>query len=118
MFADKFRNDIAVRLLEKFDNGGLGAVITVSSPNVDPLLPPSSNDTVSNISSFVKGVSQSILNNDPNLVATDIQVIVAAVHVTPIVGGRVIINGQTGTIVRVDAIPAAGDAAIYKFFVR
>lgn len=114
----RFRNDIAPRLLGKFNNGGVATVIRVLTPNADPLLPPSETATATEVNSFARGVSSNILTADPNLVATDVQVIVAAVDYVPTVAAHIELNGARRAIVRVDAIPAAGEPAIYRFFVR
>lgn len=114
----RFRNDVAPRLLERFGNGGVKTIIRVLTDNVDPLLPPTSTTTETDVNAVVRGVSANILTADPNLVATDLQVIVAAISYIPDVGDHVKINGQTRAVVRVDAIPAAGDPAVYRFFMR
>lgn len=114
----RFRNDIAPRLLDKFGNGGVRTVLRVLTPNADPLLPPSEVLMATEVSAVARGVSSSILTADANLVATDLQVIVAAIDYAPDVGAIVEINGSNRAVVRVDAIPAAGDPAIYRFFLR
>lgn len=114
----RFRNDTAPRLLAKFGNGGVKTVIQVVVQPVDPLLPPTVTPTYTDIDAHVKGVSASILTADPNLVASDLQVISAAISYTPAVGDVVKINATDRRVVRVDAIPAAGDPAIYRWFVR
>lgn len=114
----RFRNDVAPRLLAKFGNGGVKTVIRVLTPNVDPLLPPSEVATATPVNAVARGVSSSILTADANLVSTDVQIIVAAIDYIPTVGAHIELNGDTRAIVRVDAIPAAGDPAVYRFFVR
>lgn len=114
----RFRNDTAPRLLAKFSNGGVKSTIKVVVQPVDPLLPPTVTKTYADIDAYVSGVSSSILSADPNLVASDLQVIAAAVLYTPDIGGIVSVNSTDKRIVRVDAIPAAGDPAIYRFFLR
>jgi len=114
----RFRNDTAPRLLAKFGNGGVDSVIRVLTPNADPLLPPTQDSVVVEVNASVRGVSASILNADPNLVASDLQVIVAAIEYQPSVADHVQINGNQRQVVRVDAIPAAGDPAVYRFFLR
>jgi len=114
----RFRNDVAPRLLAKFGNGGVATVIRVLTPNPDPLLPPTEDATAIDVNAVARGVSTSILTADANLVATDVQIIVAAINYDPAVGDIVELNGAERAVVRVDAIPAAGDPAIYRFFVR
>lgn len=114
----RFRNNVAPRLLEKFGNGGVMSVIRVVDNDPDPLLPPDETVTRIEFNAVARGVSENILNGDPNLVSTDLQVICAAIDYVPSVGERVEINGQDKLTVRVDAIPAAGDPAIYRFFLR
>ena len=67
---------------------------------------------------MARGISSNILTADPNLVATDVQIIVAAIDYVPAVADHVELNGSVRAVVRVDAIPAGGDPAIYRFFVR
>lgn len=114
----RFRDDVAPRLLAKFGNGGVETVITVTTQNPDPLLPPTTESTSVEVNAVARGVSSNILTADSNLVATDVQVIVAAINYVPQVGDFVAINGYDRAVVRVDAIPAAGDPAIYRFFLR
>ena len=115
---DRFRRDIAPRLLERFANGGTVAVARSTTPGAGPLDPPVVSETSSPFNASVRGVSASILTADANLVATDLQAICAAIDYVPAVGGMVEINGSVRAIVRVDAIPAAGDPAAYRFFLR
>ena len=114
----RFRNDVAPRLMSRFDNDGVDVVIRVITPNPDPLLPPAESATSNHVNAVAFGVSGTILTSDANLVATDLIIRVAAIDYIPVVGAWVDINGDTRAIVRVDAIPAAGDAAFYRFFVR
>jgi hypothetical protein len=114
----RFRNDIAPRLLARFENGGVQSQTVTVTPNVDPLLPPSEVTVTAPFNAAVSGVSGSILTGDPNLVATDNQAICAAIDYVPVSGARVSVNGAVRLIVRVDAIPAAGEPAAYRFFMR
>ncbi len=114
----RFRNDTAPRLLAKFGNGGVRTTIQVIVQPVDPLLPPTVTKTYADIDAYVSGVSSRILSADPNLAASDLQVISAAVSYTPDVGDIVNVNSQDRRVVRVDSIPAAGDPAVYRFFLR
>lgn len=117
----RFRNEIAPRLLDKFNNGGVKTVVTFVTEHPDPLRGPTLCEDCAirtDIDTYVSGVSSSILASDVNLVVSDLQVIVAALNVVPEVGELVEINGDDRRILRVDAIPAAGPPAIYRFFVR
>lgn len=114
----RFRNDTAPRLLAKFANGGTEVVVRSLTPNPDPLMPPVASESRSAFNAYAKGVSAQMVAADPNLVATDLMLICAAVDYQPAVDGVVAVNGASRRIMRVDAIPAAGDPAIYKFYVR
>lgn len=114
----RFRNDTAPRLLAKFANGGTEVVLREAVPSPDPLQPPASVESRSGVNAYAKGVSAQMVAADPNLVATDLMLICAAVDYLPAVGGVVAVNNQPRRIIRVGAIPAAGDPAIYKFYVR
>lgn len=114
----RFRNDVAPRLLAKFGNGGVDVVLQVVTPTPNPLEPDAVDYVREDVKAVARGVSSSILTADPNLVASDVQVICAAIDYVPAVADVVAINGTDKRVVRVDAIPAAGDPAIYRFFLR
>ena len=115
----RFRDDVAPRLMRSIgDNGGVAVVVRGLSPNPDPLLPPAAVDTPQDIPAYAKGISAEMLSADPNLQVTDLRVIVAAVDYAPKVNDIVRINGADRRVIRVDAVPAAGDPAIYWMFVR
>ena len=114
----RFRNDIAPRLLARFENGGVESQTVTVTPNVDPLLPSSESVVSAPFNAVVRGVSGKFIADDPNLVASDLQAICAAVDYVPVNGARVLVNDVARLIVRVDAIPAAGDPAAYRFFLR
>lgn len=114
----RFRTDIAPRLLARFENGGVLSETVTVTPNVDPLLPPSETVVSATFNAAVRGVSGQFVADDPNLVATDLQAICAAVDYVPAVGARVTVNDVSRLVVRVDAIPAAGEPAAYRFFLR
>lgn len=114
----RFRNDVAPRLLDKFSNGGVSTVVEVVTPNPDPLMPPSIASTSTEFNASVRGVSSQFVAADPNLVVGDLQAICAAVDYVPAVGAAVRINSKDMRVIRVDPIPAAGDPAVYRFFLR
>lgn len=114
----RFRNDVAPRLMAKFANGGTSTVVRVVMPNHDPLLPPMTQDSPVEFNAIAFGISPQMIAADPNLLATDLRVICAAIDFTPVVGGMVEINGKSRGIQRVEPLPASGDPAIYKFYVR
>lgn len=114
----KFRNDTAPRLLAKFNNGGVSVVLRTITPNADPLKQPTVSETSAPVNAVARGVAGQYAANDPNLIASDIIIIVAAIDFVPEVDGMVSVNGEDRRIVRVDPIPAAGMPAAYRFFVR
>ena len=114
----RFRDTIAPRLLARFENGGVESQSVTVTPDIDPLLPSSEAVVSSPFSAAVRGVSGKFIADDPNLVATDLQAICAAVDYVPVNGARVAVNGVSRLVVRVDAIPAAGEPAAYRFFLR
>lgn len=114
----RFRDDVAPRLLALYGNGGVSTVVRVLTPNVDPLLPPTSATAPAEVNAVARGISSNILTADPNLVATDVQIIVASIDYVPDVADHIELNGLVRAVIRVDAIPAGGDPAIYRFFVR
>lgn len=114
----KFRNDTAPRLLAKFSNGGVSAEIRRVDPNVDPLLPPLVFEGRESFNAHVKGVTGEMMASDPNLIASDLAVICAAIDYQPEVDAMVEVNGVAMRVLRVSPIPAAGDPAAYWFWVR
>ena len=114
----RFRNSTAKRLLQRFSNGGVQTVLKVTTAPVDPILSPVVTYTRADVLAVVSGVSESMLTSDPNLVVTDLRAIVAAVDYVPSAGDAVSVNGADRRVLRFDAIPAAGDPAIYIIFLR
>lgn len=114
----RFRDDVAPRLMQGFGSDGVEVVVRVVTPNPDPLLPPIVAETQRDIKAFAKGVSAQMVAADPNLQATDLRVIVAAVDYVPTVGHVVTVNSDARRVIRVDAIPANGLPAIYWMYVR
>lgn len=115
---DRFRST-ATRLVNRFDQEGTQVVLTVVVPNPDPLEPPATIETYQDIPAVARGVSGNIVTADPNVQATDIQVIVdTQTGYVPATGEQILMNGVSRAIVRVDAIPAAGDPVAYRFFIR
>lgn len=115
---DRFRAT-ATRLVNRFDQEGTQVIVRVVTPNPDPTLPPTVDETINPIPAVARGVTGSIVTADPNIQATDIQLIVdTQTGWVPMTGEWIELNGVTRAIVRVDAIPAAGDPVAYRFFVR
>lgn len=114
----KFRNDTAPRLLAKFSNGGVSSEVRTVTPNPDPLLPPTVTEGSVAFNAHVKGVTGEMMASDPNLIASDLAVICAAIDYQPLVDAMVNVNRKAKRIIRVSPIPAAGDPAAYWFWVR
>lgn len=114
----RFRNDVAPRLLAKFSNGGVFAVTRTVVPNPDPLRDPTVTEAKVEINAVARGISGQMLASDPNLQATDLLIISASLDYTPVVGGIVEVNGKQRLVIRVDNIVAAGLPAASKFYVR
>lgn len=114
----RFRNDTAPRLLAKFSNGGVSVVLRVVTPNNDPLMPPAVGEVPSGINAYAKGVTAQMMASDPNLIGSDLAIIVAAINYSPVVGDMVDINGKRMTIIKTEAIPASGDPACYWVYAR
>ena len=81
-------------------------------------MPPVASTTVEPFPAVVRGVSADIAAMDPNLVATDLQVVTDTVNYTPSVDDVVQINGVDRKVIRVESIPAAGDPCAYRFYCR
>lgn len=117
-FYDRMRAT-AARLVTRFDQEGTEAVLRVVTPNPDPLLPPVITESVAPFRAVVRGVSAQLAAASPDLELTDLQVITDAVNgYVPETTQHVLINGTARGIIRVDAIPAAGDPVAYRFYVR
>lgn len=114
----KFRNDIAPRLMAKFANGGVYVDVRTVTPKTDPLLPPTVTSVSAKVNAYAKGVTAQMVASDPNLQITDLRVLLAAVDLSPKVNDMLEVNGSDRRVIRVDAIPADGPPAIYWAFVR
>lgn len=115
---DRFRAT-AARLVTRFDQEGTEQIVRVVSPDIDPLLPPVVEETLQSFRAVVRGVSAQIAAASPDLEITDLQVITDAVNgYVPDTTQHVLINGVARAIIRVDAIPAAGQPCAYRFYVR
>lgn len=115
---DRFRAT-ATRLINRFDQEGTSVVVRVVTPNPDPTLPPDVDEDIQSIPAVARGVTGSIVTEDPNIQATDIQMIVdTQTGWVPSTSEWVELNGANRAIVRVDEIPAAGDPVAYRFFIR
>lgn len=116
--AQRFRDEVAPKLIDKMGNGGVQVVFREVIQNPDPLKQPLVSQSRREIKSWAKGVTSQMVVSDPNLQSTDIRILVAAVDFAPVTGGMVTVNGEDRRIVRVDAIPAADDPVIFWFYVR
>lgn len=114
---DRFRAT-ATRLVGRFDQEGTRQVLRVVVAAPDPLQPPVTVQDYLTFPAVVRGISANILANDPNLSSTDLQVITDTTVYQPTVGDMVEVNGKARAVLRVDAIPAAGDPCAYRFYVR
>lgn len=93
-------------------------VVRVVTPPVDPLLPPTVVETGEAIPAVARGVSADITASDPNLVGTDIQVIMDQRGGVLAVGGNVTLDGVPRIVVRIDRIPAMGQLCAVRAYVR
>lgn len=115
---ERFRNEVAPRLLQRFANGGTSHKVRTMTPNPDPLLPPTFTDSDTAFNAVAVGVTEQMIQSVPNLQSGDLQVICAAVDFVPEVGKYVEINSKSMLIVAVRAIIASGLPSAYKFYVR
>ena len=116
-FYDRMRS-VATRLVTKYNQEGTNEIVRVLTPNPDPFLPPTVSTDVVAFPAVVRGVSASLVTADPNLAATDLQVITDVTHYTPSIDDMVQINGSDRKVIRIDPIPAAGVPCAWRFFVR
>lgn len=109
----------ATRLISKYDQGGVSAVVETVTQPPNPIDPPVVTKTTVPVKIVARGVSASLVAADPNLVSTDVMLIVDGQQAyKPKIGDKLTLNGESKVVVRVDRVPAAGDPLIYKFFVR
>ncbi len=108
---------VSERLIDRFDQGGTAAVLTVVVPNPDPLLPPAVQSQQQQFKAVARGVTQRMIDATPNVSAGDIQVI-TDYRFTPQEGKRVLLNGINRLIVSIEPIPASGDPVAWRFYVR
>lgn len=116
-FYDRMRAT-ATRLLTRFDQVGSSHLVRVLTPGPTPLDPPVESEQSVSFMAVVRGVSESIVSSDPNISATDLQVITDTAMYSPSIGDMVDINGTSRVVLRVDPIPASGDPCAYRFYVR
>ena len=114
----RFRNDTAPRRMAKVSNGGVSVVLRVVTPNNNPLMPPAINEVPSEINAYAKGLTANMMASDPNLIGSDLAIIVAAINYSPTTGDMVDVNGKRMTIIKTEAIPASGDPACYWVYAR
>lgn len=113
---DRMRG-VSERLIDRFDQGGASAILTVVVQNPDPLLPPAVQARQQQFKAVARGVTQRMIDATPNVSAGDIQVITDR-RFTPQEGKRVLLNGINRLIVSVEPIPASGDPVAFRFYVR
>lgn len=117
-FYDRMRGT-ANRLVRRFNNGGIAYLTETVAPDPDPLAPPVTAVTPTDIPAVAFGVKASMVTADTNIVATDLYSIVGTdIGWIPEVGNKVRVNGRDCTITVVRPIIASGAPCAYKFFMR
>lgn len=112
-------SNTATRLINKYDQGSVDYMVEVVSQPVDPYDPPVVTLCPRPIKLVARGVSAALLSADPDLVSTDLMIIIdGQQEYKPAIGDKLSVNGNAKVVVRVDRVPAAGDPVIFKFFVR
>lgn len=110
---------LASRLVSKYDQGGVFVIQETVTQPPNPIDPPVIVETETAIKLVARGTSQSFLSGDPNLVATDVMILMDSQQwYKPTIEDKIRLNGDVKKVVRVDRIVAAGDPSAYRFFVR
>lgn len=107
------------RLINKFDMGGTHVSLTFVTDNPDPLEMPDVTNIAERIPAVVFGVTGEMVARDPDLLVSDLRVIVSASEAPCMKVGDIIkIDGVDKSILRINPVPAAGVVSIYKLIVR
>ena len=110
---------VASRLITRFDQDGFDVVIEASTPNPDPLYPPTVTTTDQRYRAVARGTSEQLRSSDPQLEDSTITVIIDSDQgYVPNAADHVKIDGKAMAIIRVDPIPAMGPICAYKFYLR
>ena len=116
-FYDRMRAT-ADRLVTRFDQGATAVVTVVNVPNPDPLQPPAIVPTETSIPAVVRGVTAAMVAADPNLLATDLQVVMGPEGEVVSVASSLSVDGQPRRVISIERIPASGTVCAVRAVVR
>ncbi|MDV3257745.1 MAG: hypothetical protein LOX97_08205 [Sphingomonas sp.] len=110
---------VATDVLTEFAQGAV-TLTRVTPGEVDPEEPwvvPEPETTSYALKAAVRGVSQELVDGS-EVVASDLMVTAAVPEIVPAMTDLLEIDGRAMTLVRIDAIPAAGTVVAYRLIVR
>lgn len=94
---------------------GVSYKISIAS---DPLKPPVVNKVETPIPAVVRGVTAAMVAADPNLLSTDLQVIMGPQGESVIGASSLSVNGQDRRVISIERIPASGTVCAVRAVVR
>ena len=103
--------------ITKYQRSGVNLVYTETIPGEHEYDMPTTVTTLTPIDAVVQGAGDDWADGE-TILRTDLQIQIAAVDHTPMVGDKVQVNGKPLTIQAIESIPGAGDPVSYIMFAR
>lgn len=116
-FYDRMRAT-ADRMVKRFDQEATSVVAEMVIPDPDPLQPPVVVPVETPIPAVVRGVTAAMVAADPNLLATDLQVIMGPQGEVVEGASSLSVNGVQRRVISIERIPASGTVCAVRAVVR
>lgn len=116
-FYDRMRAT-ADRLVRRFDQEATATIVEAVIPDQDPLRPPVVVPVETPIPAVVRGVTAAMVAADPNLLATDLQVIMGPNGDAVAGASSLSVNGVRRRVISIERIPASGTVCAVRAVVR
>lgn len=116
-FYDRMRAT-ADRLVKRFDQEATSVVAEMVIPDPDPLQPPVINNVATPIPAVVRGVTAAMVAADPNLLSTDLQVIMGPQGEEVFGASALSVDGVHRRVISIERIPASGTVCAVRAVVR
>jgi hypothetical protein len=105
------------RLAARFNQGLVTITTTTTTEGPNPWDPPVIVTTETPVNAVVRGVSEEYVDGS-SIVASDLQVQIAAMDGAPEVGDTIKIDGRSVAVLAIKPIPGAGPAVAIRLIVR
>ena len=105
------------RLTARHGQGVVEISVTTTVPGPEPWSPPETTTVDTEVDAVVSGVGEEFVDGE-TIVASDLQVQIAAVDDPPAVGDTIKVDGATRAVLAVHSIPGAGDPVALRLIVR